>query len=62
MDVFIVSEADRTLAIVSMVYSAAPFYKEQLDLNECNPFRAQAKKMQEAPFEMLKDVFAQWRH
>ncbi len=51
-------EWDRTLAIVSMVYSVAPFDKEELDFNAYNPFRAQAeKKMQEAPFSMLKDVF-----
>ena len=33
-------EWDRTLAIVSMVYSVAPFDKEKVDFDECNPFRA----------------------
>ncbi len=55
-------EWDRTLAIVSMVYSVAPFDKEKVDFDECNPFRASRKAaVEEAPFSVLKDVFAQWR-
>ena len=56
-------EWDRTLAIVSMVYSVAPFDKDKMDFDGMNPFRASSRHavMEEAPFSVLKDAFAQWR-